>query len=484
MTVVFVAAPPGWKDWLSARAHDALASCEAVVHASGVDPDVLDLAASATRCEGDAARAIELAREGRSVVRLTQVEALDEVELAAKAGISFEIVPAARPEGALTPFGGVPLGGEGTSYAVLHARDGASLAGRDWTSLAHATDTLVAHASRATLDEVVAALLEHGRSPDTPALALTDLGRPSQRIEVGRLADIATRARRLPGDARLLVVGEAVARRQVFAWFDRRPLFGKRVLVTRTAEQSRTMLTMLRVRGADAIAQPVIEIHPPPDPAPMQRALGRLSEDYDFVAFTSENGVGCAWDELVRQGRDARAFGKVQIAAIGPGTAAALERRGLRADIVAKEFRGESLAEGLISRAAGAAAPRILIARALVARDALPEALRAAGWQVDVVPLYETRSPAPENVANLARKLEDGAIDAVTFTSKSTVDNLCTALGDEASRLLAKLKVAAIGPITREAAEARGVRVDVMASPYTIEALVCALEASFAGAYS
>ncbi|WP_394842391.1 uroporphyrinogen-III synthase [Pendulispora brunnea] len=483
MTVVFVAAPPGWKDWLSTRAHDALASCDSLVHASDVDTDVLDLAVKATRYEGDAARAIELAREGHSVVRLTRDEALDEVELAAKAGIAFEIAPAVRPETAVTSFGGVPLGGEGTSYAVLHAREG--LGPRDWASLAHATDTLVAQVSRATLDEVVAALLEHGRSPDTPALALTDLGRPSQRIEVGRLADIATRARRLPGDARTLVVGEAVARRQVFAWFDRRPLFGKRVLVTRTAEQSRTMLTMLRLRGADAIAQPVIEIHPPPDPAPMQRALGRLSEDYDFVAFTSENGVERAWDELVRQGKDARAFGKVQIAAIGPGTAAALERRGLRADLVAKEFRGESLAEGLISRAAAMPLPRILIARALVARDALPEALRAAGWQVEVVPLYETRSPAPENVANLARKLEDGAIDAVTFTSKSTVDNLCTALGNEdASRLLAKLKVAAIGPITREAAEARGVRVDVMASPYTIEALVCALEASFAGAYS
>ena len=539
--IIFVAAPPGGKDSLSLRAHDALASCELLVHDAGVDPELLALAPAHARREAleagasinDTAaesvaggsrlcrdRLVTGARAGLRVVRLTEKAPLfgefpaqdEEIARVASAAVPFEIVPSLLPETAVASFGGVALG---ASYAVLRAREGEELAHRDWASLAHATDSLVVLATRATLDSVVTALLEHGRSPDTPAMVLTDLGRPSQRTEQGVLSDIATRARRLVAVVdhdRILVVGEAVAQRAALRWFDRRPLFGKRVLVTRTAEQSRAMLDLLRARGADAIAVPTISIHPPPDPAPMQAALGQLGArtgcksvaaeprtsgagDYDFVVFTSENGVACAWDEIVRQGKDARAFGSVYIAAIGPGTARALVRHGLSPDIVAKEFRGEGLAQELISsplaaevRARRGTGPRVLIARALVARDALPEALRAAGFHVEVVALYETRAPGPENAANLARALEDGAIDAVTFTSKSTVDNLCAMLGGapdiEVPRLLAKTKVAAIGPITREAAEAHGIRVDVTASPFTVEALVSALEANFAGAYS
>ena len=214
------------------------------------------------------------------------------------------------------------------------------------------------------------------------------------------------------------------------------------MLVTRAREQAGGAAALLRERGADPVVVPTIEIHPPSDPSAMIDAVQSMAERYDWVVLTSANGVDRLWAEMRRQGRDARAFGRAKIAAIGPGTATALERCGLTADVIAKEHRGEALAQEVLAAmgsTAGASAsaakpPRVLVARAEVARDVVPDTLRAAGCEVDVVSVYKTRSPPRPLLEALSSLLEGGEIDAVTFTSSSTVEHLCDALEARAIR--------------------------------------------------
>jgi uroporphyrinogen III methyltransferase/synthase len=293
-------------------------------------------------------------------------------------------------------------------------------------------------------------------------------------VEAARAAAVASPA--------LVVVGEVVSLRRRLRWFDARPLFGKRVLVTRAAAQAAPTARALRLRGAEPVLLPTIETVAPPDPARVERAVRELG-GYDVVAFTSDNAVERFFAVIEAAGRDARAFAGTRLAVVGPGTAAALSARGVRADIVARELRGEGLAEAILADPVLRAAQgprRLLLPRALVAREVLPEALRAQGFEVDVVPVYETR-PAPaarrdELLALLAR----GAIDAVTLTSSSTADNLCDLLGDRAAALLASTVVASIGPITSNTARARGLHVDVDAAEHTMAGLLDALEGWFA----
>lgn len=259
-------------------------------------------------------------------------------------------------------------------------------------------------------------------------------------------------------------------------------LSGKRVLVTRAKEQASSTADALRERGAEPVLFPTIEIHPPNDPGALAAALRRLPKgDYGWVVFTSANGVDMTWHALSAMGGDARAFGASHLAAIGPATAKALQTHGLEADVVAQELRGEGLAEALLRASArsGSLRPRALLPRAAKARDVLPDTLRAEGWEVDVVVAYENRPPPPEKTALLLRELTERRIDAVVFTSSSTVDNLCDLLGPSAARRLAGVRIACIGPVTTETARERGLRVDVTATQSTVRGLVQALEESW-----
>jgi len=268
---------------------------------------------------------------------------------------------------------------------------------------------------------------------------------------------------------------------QTRLWLEARPLFGKRVLVTRAREQASGAVALLHEVGAEAVVVPTIELRAPNDPAPLERALHDLRAGaYAWVAFTSANGVEGTWRALSMMGHDARAFGSVRIAAIGPATARALESRGLRADAVPSEYRGEGLADEILAAIGPGSAPRrILLARAARARDALPDALRAAGHQVDVVPVYETHPVRGEALERLEGDLASGLVDAVLFTSSSTVDSLCDALGPRAPELLAAARVASIGPVTTATARERGLRVDLTAAEYTLPGLVRALAESY-----
>jgi len=435
--VSFVSLGPGDPELRTARASARLAQADVVIDANkSVSPEKL----------------VAMARADKVVARavvgdaLSSVQALKDVLAVSRAGVALEVIPGVGARSAAAAFAG-----------------------------------LVGRATRIAADEVKAALASEPREAVVTLVA--DVGEPSQRVVVTTAADGPAKAKELKVPWLVLAIG---APADELRWFEARPLFGKRVLVTRPREQAGAAASLLRELGAEPVVVPTIELRPPRNRAALARAIRALrAGEYGWAAFTSANGVDATWDALVAARGDARAFGGVRIAAIGPATAAALEEHGLRADVVAREFVGEGLAKAMLAkmkggaRGGGAARGRVLLARAAKARDVLPEALRKAGWQVDVVAAYESHPPKKSSVSRLARELAAGRIDAVTFTSSSTVDNLCTVLGRGASGLLARTRVASIGPVTTQTARKRGLRVDVMAAEYTVPGLIRALAASY-----
>jgi len=441
------------------------------------------------------AELVKLAGEGRVVARLKGGDPLlfargaEEVEALARAKIPFEIIPGVSSPIGAAAYAGVSLTHRDLSSSVAFITgtesQGKERTAHDWSKLATATQTLCVIMGMKRLGEITEALIAHGRSPTTPAVVVQWATWPRQQVLEATVADVAARAAEANiANPSVVFIGEVGRLREEMRWFDRLPLFGKRIVVTRPEHQADETANEIRDRGAEPLVVPAISIHPPPDLAALERSLSAL-DSYDVVAFTSANGVGRVIDALAASGRDVRAFGRALVAAIGPGTEAALLRRGLVADIVAKEFRGEGLAASILEtlearRSTTGAKKRVLLLRALVARDALPEALRAAGIEVDVTAAYETRSAAPASIEKLRADLAAGAVDVVTFTSSSTVTQLCRALGSDAAELLGRAVIAVIGPVTAETARERGVRVDVSAEPFTVTGMLDALERHFA----
>jgi uroporphyrinogen III methyltransferase/synthase len=426
--VSFVGAGPGDPALRTARAAQRLAEADVVFE-----------------IEVSAQTLIEQARGGKRVACLISGDPLESPSVVAQAravaaaGVPFEVVPGIGARAAASAFAGVL----GRAMRVAAADVGEALANED---------------------------------PAAVVTIIAGAGTPAQRGVTTTAAEGALRAREL-GDGHVIVAFGAPE--EALRWAERRPLFGKRVLVTRARDQAGSTAALLRECGAEPVVVPTIEIHPPSDPAPLTTALGVLRDGgYDWVAFTSANGVDRTWEVLAASGGDARAFGAARVAAIGPATARALERRGVRPDIVATEFRGEALADAMLSTRRSDRA-RVLLARAARARDVLPDTLREAGWEVDVVAAYETRPTSDEVVDRLTRDLADGRIDVVTFTSSSTVESLCDRLGPEAVKLLAGSRIASIGPVTTVTAQGRGLRVDVTARQYTVPGLVEALVESY-----
>ncbi|MDB5218488.1 MAG: Uroporphyrinogen-III methyltransferase [Myxococcaceae bacterium] len=493
--VTFVGAGCGDPRLLTLRAAEVIGRADYVLYDADVHPEVLcRVSEGATRAPVSATMSAEQigvllsneAKQGKSAVRLTWGDPLlfawGDVEAAsvARHGVPIEVVPGIGPFIAVGAFAGVPLtrsSDASPSVSLVSVTRGHE-ALHDWQKLATATDSLAILCDAESLAETARSLVFYGRSPNEAATVVESVSLPSQRVIESTLGMVPELPQ--PQTPRVvLVVGERARPMGELTWLSKQPLFGKRVLVTRAREQAGGAAAMLRERGADPVVVPTIEIHPPSDPSAMIDAVQSMGERYDWVVLTSANGVDRLWAEMRRQGKDARAFGKAKIAAIGPGTAAALERCCVTADVIAKEHRGEALAQEVLAAITPGTKPRVLIARAEVARDVVPDTLRAAGCEVDVVSVYKTRSPPRALLEALSSLLEGGEIDAVTFTSSSTVEHLCDALEARAIPLLAKTVVASIGPITTETAKKRGIRVDVMAAEYTIPGLVSALEKHF-----
>jgi uroporphyrinogen III methyltransferase / synthase len=322
------------------------------------------------------------------------------------------------------------------------------------------------------LREISRELVAAGRSPGTPVAVIRWGTVPEQRTVAGTLEDIADRvAEAQLKPPAISVIGDVVSLRESgLGWYERRPLFGRRVVVTRARAQAGELSSELERLGAEVMEFPTIEIHPPADFGVLDAAIRDL-DSFDWLIFTSVNGVGAFAGRLERHGLDLRAVPReARIAAIGPATAEAIRNLGLRVDAMPAEYRAEALVEEVAGWAL--AGSRVLIPRARVAREVLPEKLREAGAEVVVAPAYET-VPSTEGRGELAAKLEMGEVDCVTFTASSTVENFAGAFGaEEAARLLGGTRVACIGPITADAARRRGIAVDAVAREYTIPGLV------------
>ena len=333
----------------------------------------------------------------------------------------------------------------------------------DWAAVARAGGTLVVLMGAGRIGEIARRLIEGGRDPATPVAAVRNGTRPEQRTVRATLATIADAGVRAPS---AIVVGDVAA--LDLGWFEHRPLFGRSVVVTRAREQASELRGRLEALGAEVIELPAIAVEALDFELP---ALG----NYDWLVFTSANGVSAFFDcGLAPAGADARALAGLRIAAIGPGTARALAARGINTDLIPERFIAESLLDAFPAPTAPGA--RVLLARAEQARDVLPAGLAKRGYEVDVLPVYRTVRATP--AAAVLDRVRAGAVDAITFTSSSTVDNLCDLL---VALPQPQPLVVSIGPITSETARERGLRVDAEATEHTIAGLVATLLDAMAG---
>jgi uroporphyrinogen III methyltransferase / synthase len=427
---------------------------------------------------------VEKAAQGKIVVRLKGGDPFifgrggEEAQALAKAGIPFEVVPGITSGYAAPAYAGISLTHRDLSSSVTfvtgHEDPSKSSNSIDWAKLAVGADTLVIFMGVRNLPEISAALLKGGRDPSTPVAVIFWGTRPAQQTITGTLADIAAKASGIEAAA-IIVVGDVAGLRDELNWFEHLPLFGKRVVTTRTLEQSGAFREALEGLGAEAVEIPVIEIRDPQSWQPLDDAIGRL-EEFDYLVFTSANGVRKFLSRLPVGGRDVRDLKGLEIGAIGPGTAAELAATGIRVDFMPQEYRAEGLIECL--KEAEVRGKSFLIPRAKVARDLLPRSLEERGARVEVVEAYETA--LPEFSARELDRLLTPAPDALTFTSSSTVSNFVKLIeGAGLRKELEQTTIASIGPITSETVRKHGLKVSVEARDSTVTGLIQALQDYF-----
>lgn len=427
---------------------------------------------------------IERAQAGQVVVRLKGGDPFvfgrggEEAEAVAAAGVPFEIVPGVTAAVAVPAYAGIPVTHRtlASTMTVVTGHEDPSKRTTviDWPKLAATSGTLVFMMGMKTLPMIISRLLEEGRAEDTPVAAIRWGTRSEQRTIIGTLRDIVVKtAQAAMEPPTVIVVGEVVKLRDQLNWFEKRPLFGKRIVLTRPREQAAEFARLLSAFGAEAITAPTIKIVPPPSWEALDQALERLS-GYSWLIFTSVNGIAPFMERLKHARKDVRALGHLQIGAIGPRTAEELARYGLTADLIPSEFQAEGMVAAMNQQ--NLRGVNILIPRAEVAREMLPEQLRIKGATVDVVPVYRTVLPE-SGLSRLKDQIQAGAIDVVTFTSSSTVSNFVELIGGaaEARRVGAKTTVACIGPITARTAEEHGLPVTIMPGENTVPALAHAI---------
>ena len=435
---------------------------------------------------------VDLALSGKSVGRLKGGDPFifgrggEEAEALVAAGVPFEVVPGVTAGAAAAAYAGISVTQRGLSSSVAFItghEDACKLeSAHDWQALAHGAETLVFYMGVKNLPEICRNLLKAGLPAGRPAAMVQWGTTPRQRSLVSTLAglpqDAAVAGMAAPA---VVIIGEVAALRESLQWYEQRPLFGRSIVVTRSRDQAGALAAALTDLGAEVMEFPCIEVVPLPDQSLVHGAISRLA-DYQWVIFTSANGVKFFWEQLAALGKDARVLASCRVAAIGPGTAQSLAERGITADFLPQSFVAESVAEGLI--ALGVAGQRILIPRAVAARDVLPQALEQAGAEVRVLPVYEAR-PCFAGRVDLEAALAEGRVDSITFASSSTVDNFFAGLP---AKMLQEIRAAAesrdgakiprfacIGPITRTTLESYGLPCDIEPHEYTLAALVQAL---------
>ena len=491
MKVYLVGAGPGDPGLITVKGRKCLEHADAVLYDHLAPERLLDYApAQAERIYVGKKRSdhefaqdeisqmiLERARAGKTVVRLKGGDPFifgrggEEVEALVAAGIPFEIVPGVTTPLGIAAYTGVPLTHREHTSAVTFVT-GHSVDAIDWNKVG-ASETIVLFMGLTNFAEIARELIRHGRSPATPAMAVRWATRADQQTIAGTLGDLPgrlTEAHLKPPAT--IIIGEVVSLRERFNWFEKLPLFGKKVIVTRDRRQSSMLAEPLEALGAETLFVPVIEITDAAEKSSLEQAIAKLNT-YDWLIFTSVNGVRHFVEALDRgKTSDLRSL-RAKLCAIGPATRAAIEALHLRVDVMPQEYVAESLLEALADE--DLKGKRVLLPRAAVARDLVPVALAGRGAVVDVVEAYRTVIPA--DAAQRGRLAMARTPDWVTFTSSSTVRNLVEVLGgpERARQSLAGTKIASIGPITSATARELGLRVDVEAQPHTIEGLVDAI---------
>jgi len=426
---------------------------------------------------------VRKAREGRIVVRLKGGDPFifgrggEEAEALVKAGIPFEVVPGITAGHAAPAYAGIPVThrdfASAVSFATGHEDPTKTEPALNWSKIAAGPGTLVFFMGVSNLTEIARALTQHGRHPHTPVAVIRWGTRPNQEVITGTLRDIGRKARAIQPPA-VTVVGDVVKLRDSLNWFERLPLFGKRIVVTRARDQAGQLRDALRELGAEIVEVPTIEIRDPSSWKSLDEAIRRL-EEFDYLVVTSVNGVRNFLARLQACGRDLRDLKGLEIGAIGPATAAEFSKSGIRVDFLPQEYQAEGLLEVLGNREVRGKA--FLIPRAKVARDLLPRELTKRGARVEVVEAYETvlpRFPAQE----LDRLLTPPP-DVITFTSSSTALNFAKLLGKPKMKKLAAAAQASIGPVTSEAIRGLGLSVTIEAKESTVGGLVRAIQQYF-----
>jgi uroporphyrinogen III methyltransferase/synthase len=488
--VYLVGAGPGDPGLVTARALDLIRTADVILHDRLVGAGILEGARADAELvyvgkrPGDPERdqaetealMLENARAGRSVVRLKGGDPFvfgrggEEAETLAAAGVAFEVVPGVTAGIAAPAYAGIPVTHREDASAVAfvtgHEDPTKPETALDWEALACFPGTLVLYMGVKNLPLVAERLQAAGRDPTEPAAAIERGTLAGQRTVTATLRELpeAVAGAELHAPA-ILLFGPVAARRDAIAWLERRPLHGRTVVVTRARAQASGLAATLRGLGAEVVELPAIRIEPRLDSAAVHDAVATL-HTYALVCLTSPNGVRLLFEAMGSHGLDARALANATIAAIGPGTAAALAEYGVIADVVPDRFVAEALIEALAG--IDVRDRPVLVARAAEARDVLPDALAERGARVDVVALYETvrEQPDPASIEAAADA------DYVTFTSSSTVRNLLAAVGD---RFPAAARTVSIGPVTSQALREAGLAVDVEAERHDPAGLVEAL---------
>ena len=484
--VYLVGAGPGDPELITLKARRLLEQADTILYDHLANADLLDLAPQTAeriyvgKKKADHALTqkeicdllVDRGRKGLNVVRLKGGDPFlfgrggEEAEALADEGIPFEIVPGVTAPLGIAAYTGVPLTHRDHTSAVTFVT-GHDVAQIDWAK-AGTSETLVVFMGLSHIAEIASRLIAEGRDANTPAMAVRWATRPDQEVLTGTIATlpglIAKSGMKPPAT---IVIGEVVRLREKLSWFEKLPLFGQRIVVTRTREQAGTMSALLREQGAEVIELPTIRIEPAADYAPLDRAIENLKE-YDWLIFTSVNGVKFFLDRLDKSPVDTRSI-RGKICAIGPATRESLERLHLKVDVTAEQYVAEGLLAALDQFPLQGT--RVLLARAAVARDILPRELTNRGARVDVFEAYKTVVPSdlPKHFAEITAARKP---DWITFTSSSTAQNLISAVGAAA---LTGIRTASIGPVTSATLRQNSIDVTVEASVFTVPGLVAGI---------
>ncbi|WP_027361297.1 uroporphyrinogen-III C-methyltransferase [Halodesulfovibrio aestuarii] len=497
MKVYLIGAGPGDPGLLTIKGRDILSTADVIVYDYLANAEFLSYAKPDAEIiyvgkkggdhtlsqEGINQLIVDKAKEGKSVARLKGGDPYmfgrggEEAQELLAAGVPFEEVPGITSAIAGPAYAGIPLThrdyASSVSFITGHENPDKPGSSHNWKALATGTSTLVFFMGMKNLPHISKQLIENGMDPETPAALVhwgTTAKHRSMAATIGTLPEEGVKQGFTSPS--LIVVGNVVKLRDELNWFEQLPLRGKGVVVTRAREQASGMAKSLTKLGANVIQFPTIKIDPLADYREVHAAIKSLNE-YEWVIFTSVNGVKHFWNQLAVLGLDTRALGASKIAAIGPATADILREKGIEPDFIPEKYVAEGVVKGLLER--GMDGSKILLPRAKVAREVLPEELRKAGAQVDILPVYETR-PAEEQREEVLELLKSGELSCVTFGSSSTVENFFDLVSpDLIKEHRGHVKLASIGPITTKTLERFGFTPDIEPEDYTIPALVDAL---------